>query len=411
MNKFGLGIALLDYGIAADSTGNVFEFRSPRELNDSCVWVTDKDDAYVEVNLAGRGRFKSDAFFGRKLRTIVTDLGLSVLNPKEQAQVLQVILGWALDMSREYAGLIPREAARVAFFAKTDTRQKHLKPILESASQRYCTLVGMNPANLFMLYKPASAVYQEIKDYRFPFGNYRLQSSSGVSPDQIGTDQSNVAFVKITDPEVIGQIKVVSFISVESRVKESALWLSAPEYQQLESWIGYYPEIDEVLTALTFTSLAEQYPLNRIPNTSSEQAKKIKLQEEMSYSVFLVFEALLAAHLGIGAKRMSFSEAYLSALVRVSQIPAVQMLERSGFAVQGYGGGRIALTEHPMKSDTDKRSELLELAYRQGLMTPAIDFGVNFGDRSQTGFGTFFSFACAGDTNNLCQLNHYILED
>lgn len=405
-----IGVALFDFSVAVDSAGNAFNFSSLKDLSDECIWIIDQDDNYVDRYLAGRGRFKSDMFFGRKLKTIVTDLGIQNLTPNEQAQVLQTIFAWTVDSSQNYTGQISRIQNRLAIYPKIENRQKHFKPIIESASQRYCNLAPFGSMGTpFVLFKPASLAYQELATAKFPLTNFRGLNAQQIDPQELKENSEAAAFVKISNADHVAAISSLDLWSMEQRVKEGALWLSGAEYNHLSETLGFDPRIDEGLAALQWSSLSERYPL-LVHSAAEAESKKTALKEEMAYSLFLIYEAMLASHLGLGTRRVNFSEIYLASISRLKSLPQVSALCANGFDIQGYGAGRIALQEHPMKFTDERRKQFLELVFSLGLFTPATDFGVDFGDRSDSGFGTYFTYAVTGDSNSLCQLNHYILE-
>ena len=411
MSRLELGVAFMDFGIAVDSSGSVIEFSRPEELSDSCIWITDQDDNYVNAYLAGRARYKSDMYFGRRLKTIIADLGLKALSPKEQAQVLQVILAWALDKAPEYVGSIQRTSSKLVVYSRIENRQRQLKPILESASQRYCSLSPMDSKlPQFVMYRPASSFFDDLKHHSYPASDFRSKASNNKSATDLMDDDSDVAFVRIEDQKILSEINSLPYINIQNRIKDSGVWISTPEYRQIVSSMGKDLTIAESLAALSFTSIHESHPVFNRDSFNQEELKKHSLQQQISYSIFLIYEAVLGAHLGIGAKRMTLSEVYLSSLARTLMVPQVMAFQKAGFEVQGYGGGRIALLDQPLKHDQGRKKEFLELAFELGLMVPTVDFDIDLGDKSSSGFGTFFSFACAGDTHSITQLNHYILE-
>lgn len=405
-----LGIAYFDYGIAVDPQGVVTEFSKAEELSDNCIWVTDRDDRFVETHLAGRGRFKSDTFFSRRLKMIVSDLGLQGLNPKEQAQVLQAVLAWSFDRSSFYIGSVPRSAKKLASVPRTETRQKHMKPVLESAGQRYCSLSPLDKRTPFVLYQPASSLFHAIKDTPFPSTSFRLKTGAYIQNEELMLDDSEIAFVLISDAQSIEALSSLSFWNLQTRIKDFGVWLTTPEYKLAVEKLGCLLPIQEGLASLSHSTIAQNHDIKYKGDEASDSYRKQKLQEQVSYSVFLNFEALLGAYLGIGAKRMTFSEIYLSSVVRMLHASYIERLQNEGFGIQGYGGGRIALSTHPLKEDLGRKKAFLELAIEMGLMVPTTDFGIDIGDQSTTGFGTFFSYACTGDSHSLCQLNHYVLE-
>ena len=139
------------------------------------------------------------------------------------------------------------------------------------------------------------------------------------------------------------------------------------------------------------------------------RAKRL-IQEQLSYSIFVLYDSLLGAHLGYGVKTLTFSEAYLSSVARILLIKDVRKLQSMGYEVQGYGAGRIALSEHPVLMPVARRAEFLELACELKLMIPATDFGVPFQETPDNNFSVLFAMACQGDSRGIVELNHYSLE-
>lgn len=409
MKPVKLGVALFDYGIGVDGSGHTITFSSPNELSDDWIWITDLDDDYVNVHLSGRSRFKSDMYFGRRLKTIINDLGLQVLHPNELAQVLHVVLGWSFESSESYLGKVNRLTPRLVTHNKIENRQRHLKTVIDSLAQRYCTLeTPASKNNPFLLYRPASEVYRGIADSRYPTSSFRIKGAKHIDMDALFSSQSDIAFVKIDNPQHIKIISEIPFWNMRSRCVNDALWMTLPEYRIATEWIGEVIELAEGLAANSFTTLADSFPLAPHKSEGSELQKTI-MKERLSYSLFLIFEAILSAHLGIGDRRVTFSEIYLASLVRLQQIPQVAALQESGIKVQGYGGGRIALCDHPMSFSQQAQSDFLQLAYDNQLLMPATDFNLPFQSKSNTAFDTFFSYVSTGDSNSLCQLNHFIL--
>jgi hypothetical protein len=404
MNGHGIGIASFQKGIAVDHKGHVVEFENSSQLSVSCIWITDKNDDEIRTEFAGRLRFKSNQYFSRHLKTIVSDLGLGNLPTADRFKVLQAILSWCLEVSEHYGLLEDKESNRFYPNSVTTNRKKHLNIIITSASQRYCNLSVSNGNPLFVLYTPASLLFNNLKGTRYPLSGFRLNNYPP-SKSELKQVDSNVAFVCVSDKVEILLIQNLPFLNMENRITQGVLWLSIPEYQLICNLLNMDVTVSSYLTSKSFTILKSITPaINK---------QKYIIGESAAYSIYLIYESYLGSLIGAGKKRMSFSEIYLSSVVRMEQLSLVIKLQKNGYSVQGYGGGRIALNNSPLKYTEYKKREFLTTIYEMGLLMPTVDFNVAPDlDKNQgtNAFATFFEYAHKGDSNSLCQLNHYILE-
>ena len=407
-DKSGLpefGLALFDYQVACRSDGSTYTFSSVKELTGDHIWVTDISDAKLNDFMPGLSRIKSDAYCQTRFRTVQNDLGLVGLSPFDLVKILQSVFAWTVDTSRQYFNNFDSQADRLVCFDHTRLlpTQSHMKIVLQSALQRYCTL--STARTNFSLYTPPSKLFRAMGSIRVPVGGFRFNKVTERA--DLENESGPIAFVKVPAAFVQSHLLNMPCASFHGRLTdEGALWLSLPEYHRFSQLLGTLMPALESVSAIHFSTLKDRAAL--LEPGAGNQAKRL-VREEVSYSLFMLFDGVLGSFLGHGSARPTLPEAYLASLARLQSLEAVRVLQEEGFGVSGYGGSRIALEVHPLSLDSYKRQHFINVIDTLRLMPPVTDFNVPYSEREGDYFSTAFSIACAGDARSMVELNHHIL--
>ncbi|WP_299201897.1 hypothetical protein [uncultured Amphritea sp.] len=400
----GIGLALFDFGVAASASGELFEFSKTSQLPGDDFWLTDIEDTALKQFHSGKFRLKPENYFQKKLSTIISDLGLSHLSPRDKVQVLQALLGWTWDKHQEYVQPASYESTRLISNSRNRVTNKALKLALQSLSQRFCYLETDNRSNPFFIYRNPASLYLDISNSRYPVSGFRIMEGGWVRLEQVLSKESEIAFVEIDRPSDLEQILNVELWSVRQRIRNGSLWMSVPELKHLIALTGELPALKTVITAKHFSTLSTRYDFGRNCVSSVRS-----IQEQAAYSLFLIYDSLLGDVLGYSANALNLSEAYLASLVRMEALDASEMLIKHDYKIMGYGGGRIALSEHPNQLSATRREELLEILVQLRYLISSTDLGISFRDDTGDSYSVFMSLAVKGDSRGIMELNHYIL--
>lgn len=399
-----LGIAFLERGMAIDDAGAVFSFSDTAELSDALMWVTDLSMQELTQRYPGLGRFRADTYFYRRLSTIINDLGVGFLSLPDQLRVLHAVLSWAVGVQAMFFPAYAMKRSYIFEPAFVDPARGGLKRrmagALASATQRYCLLrPDLSPH--YHLYDVPSETFHRVMDARVPLSGFRLVDQ--VEPAQLAdAGQDDLCFVAVP-AEVVTALADQHVWALAGRERDGVIWLALPEYQALAAQ-GVHLSVRYGLRATQFGRLQERLSM---PLRTARMA----VQERLSYSVNLLFDAMLASVMGVGRAQISFTQAYIAALLRVQQLERVRALVVAGVPVHGYGLGRIALGVNPAELPVPVREHLVDTLQSGGMMASVWDLNLPSVQTSGTKAEALLrGFSLSGDSRSFVEFNHHLLE-
>ncbi|WP_139327260.1 hypothetical protein [Marinobacterium stanieri] len=366
--------------------------------------MTDLTESDLNARYAGRWRIKNNSYFYSRMATALSDLGLSSAAPHDQLTLLQDVYGWTLQAQRSYGFAYDRFSARlVERAAPAKTPQKRLKSVQSQAAQRFCQLAPSR-STPFFVYVPPTMLFRALSTKPYPIGQFRYCET--VDYLDLESTMPKTAFVLITNNQVLEQLMLLPHHRYAPRRTEQGLWLALPEYQQACTELGYSLPCDHSIVAKQHSTLGAEVPLSQVAGV--EMGKRL-IREQVSYSLFLLFDAILGSRLGVSTPHLSFSEIYLSALARMALVEHVKAFQKLGFSLSGYGVNRIGFESHPLALSLNDRSAFINTLDQSRLLMPVTDLQVQYQERQGDHYSMLMAMLSSGNTQSVIELNHHIL--